>query len=66
MSWLVTMLMSGLLLSIGWRVGGLIYEWIYDFIVEAPDGIRRIRNYRNRRNNRGKHVSYYYMKGKRS
>lgn len=51
MSWFVTMLMSGVLLSIGWKVGGLIYEWIYDFIVDAPNGIRKIRRYQRRRKN---------------
>lgn len=66
MEWLCTMLISGVLLSIGWRLGKVIFEWIYEFIMEIPYGIRRIRSYRNRRSNQGKHVSYYYMKGKRS
>ena len=66
MGWFCTMLLSGMLLAIGWRFGTDVYRWIRSFVTEAPDGIRRIRSYRNRRNNRGKHVSYYYMKGKRS
>lgn len=51
MSWLVTVFMSGILFSIGWRFGKVIFEWIYEFIMEIPYGIRKMRRYRKKRNN---------------
>lgn len=59
MEMLCTMFIGGVLLSIGWRVGGLIYEWIYEFIMDAPDGIRKIRRYQNRKKHRGTSYVYY-------
>lgn len=55
MYWICTCIFTGLFLSIGWRIGGLIFRWFEDLIEEAPDGIRRIKRYRKYRNNR---VSY--------
>lgn len=52
MSWFVTMLMSGVLFSIGWRAGGAVYEYIKDFVLDCPDGIRKIRAYKSRRDQR--------------
>lgn len=66
MEWLFTVLMTGVLLSIGWRVGGLIFEGIYSFVVEAPDGIRRIKRYRNRKHKSISYTNYYYGNRKRS
>lgn len=37
---------SGVLLSIGWRLGALIFEGIRNFVLDAPDGIKRIRRYK--------------------
>lgn len=52
MSWFITMLMSGVLLSIGWRFGGAVYEYIKDFVHDYPDGIRKIKAYKHKRDKR--------------
>lgn len=55
MEWFCTMLWSGILLSFGWNIGELIFEWIKEFICEAPDGIGQIRSYRNKQKRRKCH-----------
>lgn len=57
MSWLVTMLIGGMLLSIGWRLGNVIYEKIRDFIYDYPEGIRKIKRYQSRRNYRQTYIT---------
>lgn len=52
MDWFCTVLMTGVILSFGWRLGADIYKYIKDLFIEAPDGIRKIRRYRRRRKNR--------------
>lgn len=68
MEWFCTVLMTGVLLSIGWRLGELIYEWIKAFVTEAPDGIReiRMRRRRRRKNKKATYTDYYSTHGKRS
>lgn len=56
---------SGVLLSIGWRLGALIFEGIRNFVLDAPDGIKQIRRYQKRRQRKTDHYLYYDM-GKRS
>lgn len=55
MYWICTCIFTGVLLSIGWRIGGLIFRLIEDLINETPYGIRKIKRYRKYRNKR---VSY--------
>lgn len=50
MSWLVTMLIGGVLLSIGWRLGNALYDYVKGIIEEYPEGIRKIRRYQKQRN----------------
>lgn len=50
---------SGVLLSIGWRLGALIFEGIRNFVLDAPDGIERIRRYKRRRQSRVNHHLTY-------
>ena len=50
MEWFCTMLMSGMLISIGWRIGADVYGYIKEAVLDAPDGIRKIRRYQKRRN----------------
>ena len=57
MFWLCSIFVAGIILSIGWRVGELIFEHLYSFITDAPYGIRRIRRYQKRKKNR---INYYY------
>ena len=52
MTWFCTMLMSGMIVSIGWRLGGVIFEYIRSIIMDAPEGIRKIRRYQKRKQNR--------------
>lgn len=52
MEWFCTMLLSGMLFSIGWRFGADVYGWIKSFVYEAPDGIERIRSYKNKQKRR--------------
>lgn len=55
MEWFCTMLLSGMLLAIGWRFGVDVYGWIKSFVTEAPDGIKRIRSYKNKQKRRKYH-----------
>lgn len=51
MSWLVTVFMSGVLFSIGWRFGETVYEYIKEFVLGYQEGSRKIREYKRRREN---------------
>ena len=51
MSWICTMFIGGMLLSMGWRLGAVVYEYLKDFVLDAPEGIRKIRRYQKRRKN---------------
>lgn len=50
MSWICTMFIGGMLLSMGWRLGAVVYEYLKDFVLEAPEGFRKIRRYQKQRN----------------
>lgn len=50
---------SGVLLSIGWRLGALIFEGIRNFVLDAPDGIEQIRRYKRRQRSRVNHHLTY-------
>lgn len=50
---------AGVLLSIGWRLGALIFEGIRNFVLDAPDGIERIRRYKRRQQRRVNHHLTY-------
>lgn len=50
---------TGVLLSIGWRLGALIFEGIRNFVLDAPDGIKRIRRYKRRQQRRVNHHLNY-------
>lgn len=58
MSWFVTMLLSGMLFAIGWRFGAEVYEWLRAFVTEAPEGIRKIREYNRTKKYRRRHKKY--------
>ena len=45
MMWFCTMLMSGVLLSIGWHLGAVIFNYVRSIIIDAPDGMRKIRRH---------------------
>lgn len=49
MTWFCTMLMSGMIVSIGWRLGAVIFDYIRSIIIDAPEGIRKIRRYQKRK-----------------
>ena len=66
MEMLCTIFIGGILLSIGWKFGEVIFEHICAFTSEAPDGIRRIRRYRKKRKNATSYTNYYYGTRKRS
>ena len=55
---LCTIFVAGVLLSIGWRLGALIFEGIRDFVLDAPDGIKQIRRYKRRQRRINHHVYY--------
>lgn len=57
MEWFCTMLMSGMLISIGWRIGADVYGYLKEIVLDAPDGIRKIRRYRSRRNYRQTYIT---------
>lgn len=69
MSWFWTMLMSGMLLSIGWRLGIVIFDRITVFIDDIPDGIRRVRRYQmkrqKRKSKRMSNETYYWERMRR-
>lgn len=69
MSWFWTMLMSGMLLSIGWRLGVVIFDRITVFIDDIPDGIRRVRRYQmkrqKRKSKRMSNETYYWERMRR-
>ena len=50
---------TGVLLSIGWRLGALIFEGIRNFVLDAPNGIERIRRYKRRQQRRVNHYLTY-------
>lgn len=50
MSWICTMFIGGMLFSMGWRLGAVVYEYLKDFVLDAPEGIRKIRRYQKQRN----------------
>lgn len=52
MSWICTMFIGGMLLSMGWRLGAVVYEYLKDFVLDAPEGIRKIRRYQRRKQQR--------------
>lgn len=56
MSWLVTVFISGVLFSIGWRLGGVIYEYMKEFVLGYREGSRKIREYK--RKQRRRHADY--------
>ena len=39
MYWICTCLGTGILISIGWRIGGLVYEWLRSRITDALDSL---------------------------
>ena len=53
---------AGMLLSIGWRTGGIVFEAIRNFILDAPDGIRAIQRYQKRKQRKTDHNLYYDMR----
>ena len=53
---------AGILLSIGWRTGGIVFEAIRNFILDAPDGIRTIHRYQKRKQRKTDHNLYYDMR----
>ena len=53
---------TGVLLSIGWRLGALIFEGIRNFVLDAPDGIEQIRRYQKRKQRKTDHNLYYDMR----
>lgn len=55
---------AGVLLSIGWRLGAIIFEGIRNFVLDAPEGIERINRYKRRQRRINHHV--YYEIEKRS
>ena len=56
---LCTIFVAGVLLSIGWRFGTLIFEGIRNFVLDAPDGIKQIRRYKRRQLRRVSHHLNY-------
>lgn len=50
---------AGVLLSIGWRLGALIFEGIQNFVLDTPDGIEQIRRYKEKKRTRVDHHLYY-------
>lgn len=52
MSWICTMFIGGMLLSMGWRLGAVVYEYLKDLVLDAPEGIRKIRRYQRRKQQR--------------
>lgn len=56
---LCTIFVAGVLLSIGWRFGALIFNGIRNFVLDAPDGIERIRRYKRRQQRRVNHHLNY-------
>lgn len=56
---LCTIFVAGVLLSIGWRLGALIFEGIRNFVLDAPDGIKQIRRYKRRQQRRVNHHLNY-------
>lgn len=58
MMWFCTMLMSGVLLSIGWHLGAVIFDYVRSIIIDVPDGMRKIRRHQKRRQNRQLRLTY--------
>ena len=54
---MVELFWIGFCLAFGWKVGSLAFEWLRDFILDAPDGIREIRRYQKRRQRRIRDLS---------
>lgn len=50
---------SGVLLSIGWRLGALIFEGIRNFVREAPEGVKQIQRYKRKKQKHTNHHLYY-------
>lgn len=42
----------GFMIAFGWKSGVLIFEWFAAFVGDAPEGIRNIRRYQKRKQNR--------------
>ena len=54
---MVELFWIGFCLAFGWKAGSLLFEWLRDFILDAPDGIREIRRYQKRRQRRIRDLS---------
>lgn len=54
---MVELFWIGFCLAFGWKAGSLVFEWLRDFILDAPDGVREIRRYQKRRQRRIRDLS---------
>lgn len=62
MYWVCTCLGTGILISIGWRIGGLVYEWLRSRITKIMNNLEMDSSYKKQVKRNGK--TYYTVERK--
>ena len=52
----VEIFVAAMAAAIGWKIGELVFDWFHDFIVDAPEGVKKIRKYQKYRNRKNRAV----------